>query len=104
MLEGFYLVFVSVKRPFCVRKLPFLLTTLFSTQDAKHPFYLRKIRVNACPHPLTPKHKPTSRVQCMPCVQAGMEAIARSFLAIVPIIQSHMSKWYSTTKPPEYAQ
>ena len=108
MLQRFYLVFACVKRPFCVRKLPFLLTRFFPTRDAKHPFYLRKIRVNAgfAPPPpsLTRKHKPTSRVQCMPCVQANMEAIAGIFLCIVPIIPSHMSKWYSTTKTPEYAQ
>ena len=40
----------------------------------------------------------------MPCVQANMEAIAGIFLCSVPIIQSHVSKWYSTTKPPKYAQ
>ena len=105
--HGFYLGFACVKRPFCVRKLPFLLTSYFPL-GTKYPFYLRKIRVNGCfipPHPpLTRKHKPTSRVQCMPCVQANMEAIAGILHCIVPIILSHMSKWYSTTKPPEYAQ
>ena len=45
MLRVFYLVFVCVKRPFCVRKLPFLLTSFFSTRDAKYPFYLRKFQV-----------------------------------------------------------
>ena len=48
MLQGFYLVFACVKRPFCVRKLPFLLTRFFSTRDVKQPFYLRKIKVIAC--------------------------------------------------------
>ena len=61
-------------------------------------------RLLLTPPPFTPKHKPTSRVQCMPCVQANMEAIAGILLCIVPIIQSHMSKWYSTTKAPKYAQ
>ena len=37
------LVSACVKRPFCVRKLPFLLTKFFFTRDAKYPFYLRKI-------------------------------------------------------------
>ena len=106
MLWVFYFVFACVKRPFCVRKLTVLLTRYFFTRDAKYPFYIRKIQVNACfcPSPFTPKHKPTSRVQCMPCVQANMEAIAGIFLCIVPIIQSHVSKWYSTTKSPKYAQ
>ena len=92
--------FACLKRPFLVRKLPILLTRFFFTRDAKYPFYLRKIQVNACfwTSPFTPKHKPTSRVQCMPCVQANMEAFAGIFLCIVPIIESHMSKWYSTTK------
>ena len=106
-LEVFYFVFVSVKRPFCVRKFPFLLTRYLFTRDAKYPFYLRKIQVNACfyhHHPFAPKHKPTSPAQCMPCVQANMEAIARIFLCIVPIIQSHISKWYSDTKSTKYAQ
>ena len=40
----------------------------------------------------------------MPCVQANMEAMAGIFLCIVPIMQSHVSKWYSTTKSPNYAQ
>ena len=106
--QGSYLVFACVKRPFCMRKLPFFTYQFFSTRDAKYPCYLRKIRVNACflppPPPLTRKHEPTSRVQCMPCVQANMEAIAGILLCIVRIILSHMSKWYSTTKPPEYAQ
>ena len=52
--------------------------------------------------PFTPNH--TSRVQCMPCVQANMEAIAGIFLCVVPIIQSYMSKWYTTSKSPKYAQ
>ena len=56
------------------------------------------------PPPFTPKHKPTSRVQCTPCVQANMKAIAEIFLCIVPIIQPHVSKWYSTNKSPNYAQ
>ena len=43
MLQVFYFVFACVKRSFCVRKLPFLLTRYFFTQDAKYPFYLRKI-------------------------------------------------------------
>ena len=55
------------------------------------------------PPPFTAKHKPTSRVQCMPCMQANMEAITGIFFCIVPIIQSHVSKWYSTTKSPKYA-
>ena len=105
-LHVFYFVFACVKGLFCVSKLTFLLTCLFFTQDAKHPFDLRKIQVNAClnPPPFTPKHKPTSRVQCMLCLQANMEAIARIFLCIVPISQSHVSKWYWTTKSPNYAQ
>ena len=48
MLRVFYFVFACVKGPFCVRKLPFLLTTYFFTRDAKDPFYIRKMRVNAC--------------------------------------------------------
>ena len=48
MLQVFYLDFACVKRPFCVRKLPFLFTYFFFTRDAKYPFYLRKIQVNAC--------------------------------------------------------
>ena len=40
----------------------------------------------------------------MLCMQANMEAIAGIFLAIVPIIQSHMPKWYSSNTRPEYAQ
>ena len=64
---------------------PFLLTWYFSTRDAKYPFYLRKIHVNACftpPPPFTPKHKPTSRVQCMPCVQATRRQLVGSFFAL----------------------
>ena len=48
MVQVFYFVFACVKRPFCVRELPFLLTGYFYTWDAKYPFYLRKIQVNAC--------------------------------------------------------
>ena len=33
-----------------------------------------------------------------------MEAIAEIFRCIVPIIQSHVSKWDSTTKSPKYAR
>ena len=40
----------------------------------------------------------------MPCVQANTKAIAGIFLCIFPIIESHVSKWYSTTKSPKYAQ
>ena len=47
MLQVFYLVFACLKRPFCVRKLPFLLTRWLSTRDAKYPFCLLKIQVNA---------------------------------------------------------
>ena len=50
MLQVFYLVFACVKRPLCVRKLPFLLRFFF-TRDAKYPFYLCKMRVNACFQP-----------------------------------------------------
>ena len=87
---------------FCERKLSFLITWYFFTRDAKYPFYLRKIQVNAWfyprPLPFTPKHKPTCRVQCIPCVQGNMEAFAGIFLCNFPIIESHVSKWYSTTK------
>ena len=48
MLQVIYFVFACVKRPFCVRKLPLLLTSLFFTRDAKYPFYVREIQVNAC--------------------------------------------------------
>ena len=48
------------------------------------------------PPPLHPNTKPR--------VQANMEAIAGIFLCIVPIILSQVSKWYSTTKSPKYAQ
>ena len=37
-------------------------------------------------------------------MQANMEAIAGIFPWVVPIIQSQVSKWYSTTKSPTYAQ
>ena len=94
------------KGPFACVTCPFLLTRYFFTRDAKYPFYIRHMQVNACfyPPPFTPKHKPTSRVLCMPCVQSNMEAIAGIFLCIVPIIQSHVSKWYSNTKSPKYEQ
>ena len=56
------------------------------------------------PPPFTPKHKHATRVQCMPCVQANMEAFAWSFFCSVPIIQSHVSKWYSGPKSAKYEQ
>ena len=56
MLQVFYFVFACVKGPFCVRKLPYLLTRHFFTPNAKYPFYIRKIQVNVCfyPPPLHP--------------------------------------------------
>ena len=54
MLQLFYVtyfVFACVKGPFCVHELPFLLTRYFYTPNAKYPFYIRKIQVNACPYP-----------------------------------------------------
>ena len=60
--------------------------------------------MRSSPPPFTPKHKHATRVQCMPCVQANMGAIAGIFFCSVPIIPSHMSKLYSTTKSAKYAQ
>ena len=56
------------------------------------------------PPPFTPKHKHATRVQCMPCVQANMEAIASIFFCSVPMIPSYVSKWFSTTKSAKCAQ
>ena len=49
MLKVFYFFFACVKGPFCVCKLPFLLARHrhFYTRDAKYPFYICKIQVNA---------------------------------------------------------
>ena len=99
MLQLIYFVFACVN---C----PFYLPGIFFTPKAKDPFYIRKVQVNACPYapPSTPKHKHATRIQCMPWVQANMEAIAWIFFCSVPIIWSHVSKWYSTTKRAKYAQ
>ena len=47
MLQVFYFLFACVKGPFCLCQLAFLLARLFFTLDAKYPFYICKIQVNA---------------------------------------------------------
>ena len=56
MLQVFYLVFACVKRPFCVRKLPFLLTRFFALGTQNTLFTYAKSRYMPAfgpPHPYT---------------------------------------------------
>ena len=104
MLQLFYLVFACAKGPLCVRKMPFLLTRYLFTPNAKYPFYMCKIQVNASPpllHPNT-NTQPGSNA-CQGCKPTWRQLLV-SFFCSVPIIQSQVSKWYSTTKSAKYAQ
>ena len=81
MLQLLYFVFPCVKGPFCMRKLPFLLTRYFFTQNAKYPFYISKIQVNVCPYPPPPLH-PITNTQpgpnaCHACKQTWRQLLGR---------------------------
>ena len=104
MVQLFYFVCACITKTFRVRKLLVLLTTYFFSSHAKYPFEIRKIQIMHASPPFIPKHKHTIRLQCIPCVQANMGAIGWIFCCSVRIIQSHVSKWYSTTKSAKYAR
>ena len=92
MLQVFYFVFACVKGRFGVPKLPFLLTSYLFTPNAKCPFYIHKIQVNACfypPPPLHPNTNPQPRSNaCRACKQTWRQLLG-SFFAVFQSF-SHM--------------
>ena len=90
-----------------MRKLPFLLTKFIFRSGRKIPL-LPTQNPGKCLL-LTPPPLYSQTQTRIPIPMHTMRAIKNGgnsgiFLCIVPIIQSHMSKWYSTTKSPKYAQ